>query len=58
MKKSNAKIGWVLSAAGVLLLLLLGQTALVLLVVPAALVLACGLVWIGQRLNRVTHGLE
>ncbi len=55
---TNQAIGWGLSVAGVLLLLLLGKASLAVVLVPAALVLACGLVWIGQRTHGVTHGIK
>ena len=55
---TNDVIGWVLSAAGVLLLLAFGKASLALVLVPVAAVLACGLVWVGPRSNRATYGLE
>ncbi len=55
---TNQAIGCGLSVAGVLLLLVLGKASLAVVLVPVALLLACGLVWVGQRTHGVTHGLK
>ena len=58
MRTCDDRWGWALSIAGVVLLVALGQASLLLVLAPAALVLACGLVWVGARGHRVTHGLK
>ena len=58
MSKLDAKWGWALAIAGIALLVVLGQASLLIVLVPTALVLACGLVWVAQRLNHVTHGIK
>jgi hypothetical protein len=58
MKSNNAKFGWMLALAGFLLLLMLDNFSLLLLVVPAAAVLACGFLFLGQKHGNVTHGLK
>jgi len=55
----STKIGWMLSLIGFLLLLVLGNLGLVAILVPAAILLALGvMVVLNHKDARVTHGLK
>ena len=58
MNTSNAKFGWILTLAGILLLIVIGRLDLLVVLIPTAAVLAFGVLWFGHKHHGVTHGLK
>lgn len=59
MANLGTKAGWTLSAAGFLLLIVLGNLGMLAVLVPLAAVLALGAVmFFGHKDSHVTHGIK
>jgi hypothetical protein len=56
--RTNSKFGWAIALAGLLLLLAFDKLALLLVLIPAATLLALGVLWLGHKSHRVTQGLK
>jgi hypothetical protein len=56
--RTNSKFGWAMALAGLLLLLAFDKLALLLVLIPAATILAFGVLWLGPRSRGVTQGLK
>ena len=56
--RTNSKFGWAIAMAGLLLLLAFDKLALLLILIPAATILAFGILWLGDRPRGVTQGLK
>ena len=58
MNKNGTKIGWMLAAAGAFLLVTTGKLDLLIVLIPAAAMLAYGFLWVGHKHGNVTTGLK
>lgn len=59
MADFGTKAGWILSAAGFLLLMALGNLGMLAVLVPLAAILALGAVmFLGHKDSHVTHGIK
>jgi hypothetical protein len=59
MDKKLSKAGWILSVAGFVLLLMVGNLGLAAVLIPVAAVLALGVMMLlNHKDGRVTHGIK
>ncbi len=58
MTINNAKFGWMMTLGSLLWLAITNRLGLLLLLVPAASVLAYGFFWLGHRNKNVPHSIK
>ena len=58
MKAHGCRLSWLLIVSGFVLLAALGHLSLAVLLIPVSLVIGCGLLWLGRKLDGVGTGLK
>jgi hypothetical protein len=58
MHTGDSKLGWTITLVGFLLLIALNEIGLLLVLIPAATILAFGVLWLSYKPGGVTQGLK